>query len=408
VILMDYDVIVVGGGPAGSANSYFNAKKGKRVLLIDKSTFPRDKICGDGITGKALSILHEMGLTDEIKGIKEISSTGVLVVSPNRHNLRISIESPNDPFSAFSIDRYIIDNLMFQKAKKEVLEQGGEVLHEKVIGVIAKDNKVVGVKTNNGEYRANLIVGAGGYNCPISRYVLGENELPKQERPHYSSALREYWEGIEGNQGDFEIHFIDGILPGYFWIFPISETKFNVGVGMLLSDMDNQSVKLKEMLKHIVNESYLKDRFKNAKLIKGTTKGWLLPLGSPREGGLQPRKNFVDGCMLIGDSASLIDPFTGEGIGNALTSGKLLADYDFIDLKTGVEYQEVLWSMIGKELSNSHRLQKMLNRKWLINRFIKKASTNEKLQNLITDMLHNKESQDAFASKWFILKSLIL
>jgi hypothetical protein len=85
-----------------------------------------------------------------------------------------------------------------------------------------------------------------------------------------------------------------------------------------------------------------------------------------------------------------------------------LADYDFIDSKTGVEYQKALWGMIGKELSNSHRLQKMLKRKWLINRFIKKASTNEKLQNLITDMLHNKESQDAFASKWFILKSLIL
>jgi len=405
---MDYDVIVVGGGPAGSANSYFNAKKGKKVLLIDKSTFPRDKICGDGITGKALTILHEMGLTNEIEGIKEISSTGVLVVSPKMDNLRISIESPNDPFSAFSIDRYIIDNLMFQQAKTEVLKRGGEVLHEKVVEVIAEGGKVVGVKTDKGEYRANLIVGAGGYNCPVSKYVLKENGLPKQDRSHYSSALREYWEGIEGSQGDFEIHFIDGILPGYFWIFPISETKFNVGVGMLLSDMDNQSVKLKEMLRYIVNESYLKERFKNATLVGGTTKGWLLPLGSPRDKGLQPRKNFVDGCMLIGDSASLIDPFTGEGIGNALTSGKLLADYDFIDSASGVEYQEALWDFIGKELSNSHRLQRMLNRKWLINRFIKKASKNEKLQNVITDMLHNKESQDAFASKWFILKSLIL
>lgn len=405
---MDYDVIVVGGGPAGSANSYFNAKKGKKVLLIDKSTFPRDKVCGDGITGKALSILHEMGLTNEIESIKEISSTGVLIVSPKKDELRISIESPNDPFSAFSIDRYIIDNLMFQQAKKEILESGGEVLHEKVVEVIVESERVVGVKTDKGEYRANLIVGAGGYNCPISKYVLKENGLPNQNRSHYSSALREYWEGIEGSQGDFEIHFIDGILPGYFWIFPISENKFNVGVGMLLSDMDNQSVKLKEMLKYIVNESYLKDRFKNATLVEGTTKGWLLPLGSPRDKGLQPRKNFVDGCMLIGDSASLIDPFTGEGIGNALTSGKLLADYDSIDSESGVKYQEALWDLIGKELSNSHRLQRMLNRKWLINRFIKKASKNEKLQNVITDMLHNKESQDAFASKWFILKSLIL
>lgn len=138
-----------------------------------------------------------------------------------------------------------------------------------------------------------------------------------------------------------------------------------------------------------------------------TTKGWLLPLGSPRGKGLQPRKNFTHGCVLVGDAASLIDPFTGEGIGNALTSGKITAKYDEINEETGIKYQLELWSLIGKELSNSHRLQKMLNKKWLINRFITKASKNEKLQNVITDMLHNKESQDAFASKWFLLRSLL-
>lgn len=404
---MIYDVIVVGGGPAGASTAYFNAIKGKRVLLIDKKTFPRDKVCGDGVTGKALSVLHEMGLTEDIKGIKEISSKGVKIYAPNKKELKISIESPDDPFSAFSIDRMIIDEVMFNKAREAVVNNGGVVLNETVKNPIIDEGVVVGVKTNLCEHYGKLIVGAGGYNCPISKYVLKVNNTPKQNRAHYSSALREYWEGIEGNDGDFEIHFIDGILPGYFWIFPISETKFNVGVGMLLSDMDNQSVKLKEMLKFIVNESYLKDRFKNAKLVEKTTKGWLLPLGSPRGKGLQPRKNFVDGCILVGDAASLIDPFTGEGIGNALTSGKLTSHYDVINETTGNQYQKELWGLIGKELKNSHRLQKMLNRKWLINRFINKASKNEKLQMVITDMLHNKESQDAFSSKWFIAKSLL-
>ena len=206
-----------------------------------------------------------------------------------------------------------------------------------------KNNIIIGVKTNTTEYYGDLVIGAGGFNCPISKYILEVNKLPKQNRKHYSSALREYWEGLEGNQGDFEIHFIDGILPGYFWIFPISETRFNIGVGMLLSDMDNQSVKLKEMLKYIVNESYLKERFQNATLVENTTRGWLLPLGSPRNKGLQPRKNFVEGCVLIGDAASLIDPFTGEGIGNALTSGKIISKYDRITEETGIKYQLELW-----------------------------------------------------------------
>ena len=403
----EYDVIIVGAGPAGSSSAYFNAKAGKKVLLLDKASFPRDKICGDGVTGKSLTILDEMGLGDEINGIKEISSTGVLIVAPNQKELRIDIASPEDPFSAFSIEREIFDNIIFQKAREMIQSNGGTFKQEKVLKPIIEDGIMVGVQTKENHYKAKLVIGAGGYNCPISRTVLNHNETPKQERKHYSSAIREYWHDIEGNSGDFEIHFIDGILPGYFWIFPISENRFNIGVGMLLDDMDNQSVKLKEMLSYIVNESYLSKRFKNAKKEEKTLKGWLLPLGSPRGKGLHPRKNFMNGCILIGDAASLIDPFTGEGIGNALTSGKLTANYEIIDDNTGVEYQNELWSLIGEELHNSHRLQKMLKKKWLVNWFVNKANKKPKLQILLTDMLHNKETQDKFNSKWFLLKSLL-
>lgn len=402
-----YDLIIVGAGPAGSSAAYFNSQKGKRVLLIDKNQFPRDKICGDGVTGKSLGILDEMGLSKEVAGIKQISSNGVLICSPNKNDLRIDIQSPEDPFSAFSIDRYIFDEMLFNKAKNSVISNNGSVIHEKVVDLILEKDRVVGVKTNNSEYIANLVIGAGGYNCPVSKFVLERNNILKQDRNNYSSAIREYWEGIEGSRGDFEIHFVEGILPGYFWIFPISETKFNIGVGMLLSDMDNQKVKLKKMLDYIVNESYLKERFKNANPIENTRKGWLLPLGSPRKGDFQPRKNYFNGCLLIGDSASLVDPFTGEGIGNALVSGKLTSNYSFINEETGSEYQKELWELIGKELTNSYKLQKLLKRKWLVNWFIKKATKKPKLQEIITDMLHNKETQDAFNSKWFLFKTLL-
>ena len=315
---MDYDIIVVGGGPAGASAAYFNATKGKRVLLIEKAEFPRDKVCGDGVTGKALQVLHEMGLSNEVANIKEISCNG-----------------------------------------------------------------------------------------PISRYVMGQNEQPKQNRNHYSSAIREYWEGVSDNQGQIEIHFIDGILPGYFWIFPISENRFNVGLGMLLSDMDKQSVKLKEMLDWVVNSSFLSERFANAKPIENTRRGWMLPMGSPRGLELNPRKNFVEGCILIGDSASLIDPFTGEGIGNALVSGKLTTKYPLIDNETGIQYQKELWGMIGDELTNSYRLQKLLKKRRLMDWFFKKASRKPALQEILTDMLHNKESQTVFKSKWFWFKALL-
>ena len=401
-----YDVIVVGGGPSGSSSAFFNAKKGKKVLLMDKVSFPRDKFCGDGITGKALQLLDEMELSEEIANVKKISSHGVTIYSPNKLNLRIPIDSPDDPFSAFSLERDILDNMIYEKAKEKVLENGGDVITARAKKVILNDEKIVGVETDTGEYYGNIIIGAGGYNCPISRHILTQDETPKQDRKHYSSAIREYWENVEGSEGDFEIHFIKGIMPGYFWIFPISETKFNIGVGMLLSDMDNQEIKLKEMLNYILNESYLKERFQNATPVEKSRKGWMLPLGSPRTGTLQPRKNFTNGALLVGDAASLIDPFTGEGIGNALVSGKLSAEFDKITTETGEEYQHQLWSKIGSELINSHKLQKMLKREWLINWFIKKATKKPKLQDVLTDMLHNKESQHKMQSKWFLFKTL--
>lgn len=407
MIILNYDVIIVGGGPAGSSAAFFNATAGKKVLLIEKNKFPRDKICGDGVTGKALTLLHEMGMGDELNTIKKISSTGVVIVSPNKRRLTIPIHTPDDPLSAFSIEREILDNLIFETARKAVNEAGGNIYFEAVTEPIISDGKVVGVKTKDNSYFGSMVIGAGGYNCPLSRYVLDSNSTHKQDRNHYSSAIREYWEGVSGNNGDFEIHFIDGIIPGYFWIFPISETKVNIGVGMLLADMDNQSIKLKEMLSFIINESYLSSRFKGANKIPKSQKGWLLPLGSPRGENHLPRKNFTNGCVLVGDAASLIDPFTGEGIGNALMSGKLTAKFNHIDKETGEEYQNILWSEIGVELTNSHRLQKMLKRKWLINWFVKKAIKKPKLQMILTDMLHNKDSQGSFNSKWFMLKALL-
>lgn len=404
---MEFDVIVVGGGPAGASAAYFNAIEGRKVLLIEKAQFPRDKICGDGVTGKSLGILNEMGLADEISKIKKISCHEVILSSPNKTMLTIPIADPDDPLTAFCIEREIFDELLYQKAVSMVLEHGGQILNEKVSKPLIENDEIVGVIAGKAEYRSPLIVGADGFNGPIARYVMDTTKQPKQDRKHYSSAVREYWEGITDNQGQIEIHFIDGILPGYFWIFPISENKFNIGLGMLLSDMDNQDIKLKEMLDWVIKSSFLSPRFLKATKIDGTRKGWMLPMGSPRDLDLNPRKNFVPNCILIGDAASLIDPFTGEGIGNALVSGKLTAKYPIINDETGVQYQKELWSMIGKELTNSHRLQKMLKRKRLMNFFFKKASRKPALQDILTDMLHNKDSQTVFKSKWFWIKALL-
>ena len=103
----------------------------------------------------------------------------------------------------------------------------------------------------------------------------------------------------------------------------------------------------------------------------------------------------------------MIDPFTGEGIGNALVSGKLSAAYPIIDHQTGVAYQKQLWDTIGEELLNSHRFQRMLKYKWLMNWFFRRANKKPALRDAITDMLHNKESQGKLG-KLFLLRHLLL
>jgi flavin-dependent dehydrogenase len=118
--------------------------------------------------------------------------------------------------------------------------------------------------------------------------------------------------------------------------------------------------------------------------------------------------------MCVGDAASLIDPFTGEGIGNALLSAKMASDVFDIEIhkegftsESAVEYQEKLWKELSPELTNSYKLQRLVKRKWLMNLFISKAVKKEELQRALTDMISSKEAQGQFHTKWWMLKTLL-
>ena len=142
-------------------------------------------------------------------------------------------------------------------------------------------------------------------------------------------------------------------------------------------------------------------------MYKRQGKGWQLPFGSPRKGRKnQPRKAYASGALLIGDAASLVDPFSGEGVGNALVSGEIAARH-VIENKGGQEYQDELWNALGPELSNSFKMQKMSQRKWLLNWFVKKASKKPVIQEMMTEMIASKEAQENLHSKWFLVKTLL-
>jgi len=262
------------------------------------------------------------------------------------------------------------------------------------------------------EFHAPAIVGAGGYLCPVATsLVVDTYQETMVDKKHYCGGYREYWDGVkgcEGNIGDIEIHFVDTIIPGYFWIFPIGEGRVNVGCGMVMHLMDKQSKKLRALQQDIIaNHPQFKDRFANATMVRGSSRGWQLPFGSPRKKQkMQPRRMAMNGAWLVGDAASLIDPFSGEGVGNALVTGEIAARH-IVEGRSPEEYQNEVWSTLGAELKNSYRMQSLSRKSWLLNWFVGKASRKPQLQEMMTEMIASKEAQENLHSPWFMFKTLM-
>jgi flavin-dependent dehydrogenase len=199
---------------------------------------------------------------------------------------------------------------------------------------------------------------------------------------------------------------VDEVIPGYFWIFPIEEGYANVGIGMLHEYIKRQNVDLKKALDDSINSDYFRHRFANAEPLENPV-GWNLPVGSKR------RKSYSNGMMLLGDAAGLIDPFTGEGIGNAMYSAKYAIERtrEAIDSDNYSEsflskFEDNLWEAIGNELKVSTKLQKIGRSRFLLNLVINKASRNDDVSNIIAGMLANEVPRKQLANPLFYLKLL--
>ena len=431
-----FDAIVVGGGPGGSSAAGYLAMAGKSVLLLEKGVWPRDKICGDAVGGKSLSHVKALGVKETLESGPHFRVTGIKFSSPKGKTVRVALpeEDVQRLEAGYSLPRMQFDHLLFDRCQTLVKENDGKVIQGCLVtGVIFDDGKggedpgigagnhrhakgvtvkIGGRKGEERTYYSTEIIGAAGYQCPVAKAVVRDSfEEELIDETHFCDGYREYWRNVKGcggGVGDIEIHFVDSVVPGYFWIFPVSEDVANVGIGMVVSLLKKEKKKLRLLQKDVIeNHPLFKERFADAELIRGSGRGWALPFGSPRKKAKnQPRRASMNGIRLVGDSASLVDPFSGEGVGNALVTGELAANH-ILEGKSPKQYQEEMWKILGPELTNSYRMQKLSRKKWLLNWFVGKASKKPVIQEMMTEMIASKEAQENLHSPWFMFKTLM-
>jgi geranylgeranyl reductase family protein len=335
----DADVIVVGAGPSGSTAAYYLAQAGLNVLLIEKSRFPRDKVCGDGLTPRAVKSLVAMGV-DVSEEAGWLRNKGLRVIGGG---VRLELDWPelsSWPGYGLVRTRASLDEQLARRAQAA----GAKLLEGTTVTgpVLDGDGRIVGVETSaepeekskarsrsdNAErghgaapgvtYRARVVVAADGNSSRLS-VAMG---LRKRDDRPMGVAVRTYYTSPRHKDDYLEswLDLWDGdrLLPGYGWIFGMGDGTSNVGLGLLntsdaFGKTDYRDL-LKRWLKSMPEEwGYVEEN--RTEPVRGAA----LPMGFNRT------PHYHKGLLLAGDAAGMVNPFNGEGIAYAMESGQLLA-----------------------------------------------------------------------------------
>lgn len=405
--MTDSDICIVGAGPGGAATALKLSQLGIPCTLVDKAVFPRDKICGDAISGKAMVVLNRIdpqimasfdadpAIQTDVWGIRFVAPNGRTVDVPYRSRY----QPATDPRQGYVSRRVDFDNHLVEAVRKRP-----DIRFLEGVDINGYERTETGYRVSRADggpdLHCRLLVVANGAHSAFSRHHAG---LAKDER-HHAGAVRAYYRDVKGMHPDgfIELHFLKDITPGYLWIFPLPNGYTNVGIGMRSDFIRRRRYNLKKGLAELIEgHPVLRERFREATL-EGKVTGFGLPLGSKR------RPLSGDHFLLVGDAGHLIDPLSGEGIGNAIYSGFIAAEQAAAGLAAGdfsaaalQAYDVRVARVLGKEMELSYRLQKMMARPWLINRLSGIAVRNRTLIDTIAQMYTDMEVRNKATNPLF-------
>jgi geranylgeranyl reductase family protein len=321
------DVIVVGAGPAGSTTAYHLAQSGLDVLLLEKTAFPREKVCGDGLTPRAVKQLLAMGIDPR-------ASEGWI----RNHGLRIigggmRLELPWPDLASFPDYGLVRTREDFDEILARQAQKAGARLHERtsvtgplldhlgrIVGVTARTAEHEGDgKGDEIEFRAPVVVAADGNSTRLS---LAMGLRKRDDRP-LGVAVRTYYTSPRHDDDWLEswLELWDGdrLLPGYGWIFGVGDGRVNAGLGILNSSQAFQNVDYRDLLRRWLDttpeEWGLREQNRTQPI-----RGAALPMGFNRT------PHYTRGLLLVGDAGGMVNPFNGEGIAYAMESGAMASE----------------------------------------------------------------------------------
>ncbi|MFW2589618.1 geranylgeranyl reductase family protein [Sagittula sp. SSi028] len=352
--MVRYDLVVVGAGPAGSAAAAIAAKSGLKTALVDKKRFPRDKLCGGGLTVRATQIFSEIfdetlpAIDMEVRDSFEFYAFGE-ALGTERKAPPIHLCMRRD------LDAYLLDRAI-QFGADTYTGQTIEVVPDKLL-----------VRVGEITISAQTIIAADGVNSPTAKTLFGT----AFDRKTIGFAL-EVERPVPGANTPLRIDF-GAAEWGYGWQFPKTKT-ITIGLGGLMSENASMKSALSDYLERLGCKEDV------------TVKGQFLPFGTFRS---VPGRGRV---LLVGDAAGLVDPITGEGIGYAMHSGRLAAEAAVQALTCGQAdkalpiYRKSL-RPIHKELRQARLLRQLMFRKALRQTFVRGFKNSKFLKRMFLQLL---------------------
>lgn len=334
----NYDVIIVGGGPAGTTAAYLLDKKGYEVLIIDKKKFPRNKLCGGLLTKKTLNILSDI-YNFNVKDLKKDKVINYISDSYKIYFKDKLITNNNMKDKFHLVKRNVYDNYLLRSIKKKNIKIKENT---KVNDIDFKKNTIITDKKE--KLRANYIIAADGANSKIRNKLLTKRKLKKSSfiKNNQSITLE-----IEVPREKFNFDLKEPILYfgvinwGYGWVFP-KQDNITVGLGGLKRKNSN----FKKLF-----QSYLK--LINLEITESNIKGWPLPFGNYLE------KTVYKNTFLIGDAANFVDPLTGEGIYYAHKSALIVSEVIDELFQKGTDNTNLYKRRINHEINSNLKRAKL-------------------------------------------------